>query len=268
MLSLKELTVQSIVTDKSLFSQTGYKGQNNIKIPFRIADKLLKGLDDVDCGINECYLEFFNKYTTLKSINIHGNRIKSLTNLQFLNNSHLETISIEQMRHFKVNTWIREVNGSNLERLCLRYCIFKTKEKIFTLSSFKFKNIWKPLRNLKSLDVSSTNFDNFHFKIVTKELRQLVELNISKTNVDNIESVKYLSNLSYFDVSNVSKSCILSTYSSIDELKSLVYLDVSQYTIDNTSSNNLREFLINVEWPDMRHLNISGHWKVDFEVIR
>ncbi|CAD5120015.1 DgyrCDS8598 [Dimorphilus gyrociliatus] len=268
MLSLKELTIQAIVTDKTLFAQTSWKEAKNVSLPFGIADKLMKCLDEEECGISESHLDFFNKKASLKNISIHGNRIKHLSSLYFLKNPHLETISIEQMRSIKVNTWIREINGDKLEKISFKRCLFKTRERKFSLSNLKSHIVLKPLRNIKVLDVSSTNFDNYYLKLTSRELHLLEELNISKTNVDSLESIKNLTQITSLDISYVTKSRIILTYSFLYALKSLIYLNVSQNDVNNNQSDVWREFFDKANWPQLLHFNTSGRWKIDGKLLK
>lgn len=216
MLTLKELILCFLKNNiRIVFNCINLK---NIILPFYISEQIMNFLDEKNYGIDEEYLEFFNKKNIkLQKVKINGHKIKNSLKLSFLKNHNLEKLELFCLKNFEMNEWIDFIENIYLKELSIRGCLFK-KINNTCLNEIV---LLKKFSNLIKLDVSCTNFDDLSLKFICFEFIYLKELNISSTFVKNFKFLKNLNNLLIFYSKNM-KKCF--HYKQIEYLTSLTKL--------------------------------------------
>lgn len=292
---LQELAFYYIVNNFEIIYKDSYLKEKwkRSKIPQIIGQELLTDLNDTFLGINQDYLEMFNrKICCLRKIELNCSNVNKSSTMSFLKNQPIEKAAILNLTELEIQNWLIFLEGKRLRELSIKGCLINYENDERTNKDKILRSIlrFKSFKSLRILDISCTVLLNTHLKFLSEELTKLQELNISRTGVTDLRYLERLSQLNYLDCSFPIDERVYDTYLTLLNLKSLKYLDISREDNDGltepilryfkmeTSSTttkkllkfskffqknkewSLSDFLENAFWKDMVHFNLSGDW--------
>ena len=261
----KDKIIDSVILQKSL------RNPNGAFIHSGIADLLISRMSVCRTLCNET-MELFDPNTTcLRHVVIRRSPVTA-TGLRVLRSHKLLSLAVEpdDPKLLKVSDIMRCLNEWTVVNL-----------RSLSVAGATFGHVGGPpvivslcaLRNLHSLDVSQTNFNENMLKIIVDDLPLLESIDISSTQVRDVTSLSQCrSRLRRLLMYNVR----LSDSSSVDVLRSLSALrvldishDLNPYTSHQMSSITAESILLEgSEFHDLVSLDISGTQHVVVDLLR
>lgn len=194
--------------------------------------KYLENLEVLDLSDNHLdNLDFVSTLRGLKKINLSNN---SITNLD-------PVITNEELTHL-------DLSGNGIEDISKLQYLHKIKELDLSDNNIKSINALSSSYSLESLFVNNNELENY--KECLSNLEYLEELGVGHCNIPftDIISLKYLSNLSYLDVSGTTPN--LQTVAGLSQLKTLILEDCKLGEVDISPLNAL---------VGLKHLDLSNN---------
>lgn len=242
--------------------------ENDIFLPQILSEKLLYLLNDEEIGITDESLQIFlPEKTSLRYIKVHGNHIKEKSSLLNLLHHKITWIEIEYFKSFAIKECLSGFYSEYLTHLNISGCIINSKYvKNGEESSINFLRNFK---NLSSLDVSFTNFDDKNLQYLVINLSYIKRLNLSKTFITNLQPLVKMKDLKAINCSFNQYFTTLSTLDHLKSIQTLVYIDISRDAFNvNKPTEYLNDLLKETIWPNLTYLNLSGCWTCKEPILR
>lgn len=200
-----------------------------------IGVKYLQNLEVLDLSNNRLdNLDFVNPLKKLKQINLSNNRITNLDPV--ITNEDLEVL---------------DLSNNGIEDISKLQFLHKIRKLDLTNNYINSINSLSSSYSLESLFVNNNPLDNY--KECLSNLEYLQELGVGHCNIPftDIISLKYLSNLTYLDISGTAPN--LQTVASLNKLKVLKLQDCKLNEMEIKPLNSL----FNLEELDISNNNIT-----------
>ncbi|XP_050534870.1 protein zyg-11 homolog B-like isoform X2 [Daktulosphaira vitifoliae] len=244
---------------------------NNIFLPMEVSEVLLTKLSERNKLNDETLALFSHKNVYLRNV--------ILPQTKYLTTKGLRTLKKHKIKKLKargLKCTVNELVGSlgewttqNLESLCVSNSSFLSDsyEMKFCVTVSLSK-----LKNLRSLDVSNTEFSTNNLIAVVEDLPHLESLDISNTKVDTLLPLgKRKNQLKKLSVYNLKEATMhLIAFSPLKCMTSLTHLDLSteKYSAHPfepfSCDTPWIQFLTDPDWlPDLVSLDISGLMHMD-----
>ncbi|XP_050440716.1 protein zyg-11 homolog B-like [Adelges cooleyi] len=248
---------------------------SNVYLPMEISEVLLTKLSERNKLNDETLSLFSHKNVYLRNVVLP--KTKNLTT------KGLRTLKKHKIKKLKargLKCTVNELVGSlgewtthNLEMLCVSNSSFLSDsyEMKFCVTVSLSK-----LKNLRSLDVSNTEFSTNNLIAVVEDLPHLESLDISNTKVDTLLPLgKRKNQLKKLSVYNLKEATMhLIAFSPLKCMTSLTHLDLSSEKYSNpfepfTCDTPWIQFLTDPDWlPNLVSLDISGSNNVGPKIMQ
>lgn len=284
MKSLKETAFEYLLNNYQLILIENTGRSNKGLISNSILENLVERLDYFFCGIPEDFCKFLSKSgLDLRKLNIHGNRIHNPQSLAFIKSHKLQSVCINSFNSFPLIDWINYINPIDIEEISLvdckiyenypydlEICVKNAPNEYadFINPEKGIDNHFKQFINLKILNLSYTDTGNEFLRFISDNLINIEELYLSNTSVTDLRPIKNLNKLSCLDCSSCSNHLIEKSYSILNKLKEITWMDLSLNFEFLHDMDIIEDLLSKNNWPKLETLFLGRIESIPKDILR